>query len=157
MGNLTIISDSRIRSITATGPQYRFPEQIDFQNCRKKIAASPNEYCTRGEHVDCDALKDWRLNIFKIIDRRISFYSQNTNMLRRKPAISCRFLKLGFQELYRKHVFIPADCCCCLTTALRLMNRLPLKRSLSIITIFFQNATTFGVSVYKDEERLPTV
>ena len=33
--------------------------------------------------MECDALKDWKLNILKIIDRRISFYSQNTNMLSR--------------------------------------------------------------------------
>ena len=38
------------------------------------------------------ALKDYKLNIFKIIDRRISFYSQNTNMLPLKPKISYRYL-----------------------------------------------------------------
>ena len=51
---------------------------IDFQKCREKIAGSLNEYCNRWckrEHVEGDALKDWKLNIFKIIDRRISFYS----------------------------------------------------------------------------------
>ena len=82
-GNLKIISDSRIRSIIAKGPKYRFPVQIDFQKCREKIAGSLNEFCNRWckrEHVECDALKDWKLNIFKIIDRRISFYSQNTNL-----------------------------------------------------------------------------
>ena len=48
------------------------------------FAASLNEYCNRWckrEHVEGDALEDWKLNIFKIIDRRISFYSHNTNML----------------------------------------------------------------------------
>ena len=72
-GNLRIISDSRIRSIIAKGPKYRFPVHIDFQKCREKIAGSPNEYCNRWckrEHVEGDALKDWKLNIFKIIDRR---------------------------------------------------------------------------------------
>ena len=52
---------------------------IDFQNCREKIAGSLNEFCNRWckrEHVECDALKDWKLNIFKIIDRRFSFYSK---------------------------------------------------------------------------------
>ena len=81
--NLKILSDSRIRSIIAKGPKYRFPVQYDFQKCREKIAGSLNEFCSRWckrEHVECDALKDWKLNIFKIIDRRISFYSQNTNM-----------------------------------------------------------------------------
>ena len=58
--------------------------QIDFQKSREKIAASLNEFCnpwSKREHVECDALKDWKLNIFNITDRRISFYSQNTNML----------------------------------------------------------------------------
>ena len=48
--------------------------------------------------VECDALKDWKLNIFKIIDRRIPFYSQNANMLSRKPTISYRYLKSGLEE-----------------------------------------------------------
>ena len=90
-GSLKIISDSRIRSIIEKGPKYRFPVQIDFQKCREKIAGSLNEFCNRWckrEHVECDALKDWKLNIFKIMDRRISFYSQNTNMLPCKPKIS---------------------------------------------------------------------
>ena len=42
-----------------------------------ETAASFNEFYNRWckrEHVECDALKDWKLNIFKIIDRSISFY-----------------------------------------------------------------------------------
>ena len=53
--------------------------------------------------------KDWKLNIFKIIDRRISFYSQNTSMLPRKPKIRYRYLKLGIEEFQRKYVLAPAD------------------------------------------------
>ena len=59
--------------------------------------------------MECDVLKDWKLNIFNIIDRRISFYSQNTNMLPRKHKISYRYLKLGIQEFHRKYVLVPAD------------------------------------------------
>ena len=62
--------------------------------------------------MECDALKDWKLNIFKFIDRRISFYSQNTNMLPCKPKISYRYLKLlklGIQEFNTKYVLVPAD------------------------------------------------
>ena len=124
--------------------------QIDFQKCREKNAGSLNEFCYRWckrEHVECDALKDWKLNIFKIIDRRIFFYSQNTNMLPRKPKISYLYLKSGIEEFHRKYVLVPADkatnnvvVVCWLhyidtlsrnRVALRLMNRLPKKRSLS--------------------------
>ena len=78
----------------------------------QKIAASLNEYCNRWckrGHVECDALKDWKLNIFKIIDRRISFHSQNTNTLPCKPKISFRYLKSGVEEFHRKFVLVPAD------------------------------------------------
>ena len=98
--------------IIAKGPKYRFPAKMDFQRCREKIAASLNEYCNRWckrEHVEYYALKDWKLNIFKTIDRRISFYSQNTNMMLRKAKISYRYLKLGIQEFHRKYVLVPAD------------------------------------------------
>ena len=54
-------------------------------------------------------LKDWKLTIFKIIDRRISYYSQNTNMLPRKPKINYRYLKSGIEEFHRKYVLVPAD------------------------------------------------
>ena len=111
-GNLRIISDSRIRWIIAKGPKYRFPVQIDFQKCREKIAASLNEFRNRWckrEHVGCDALKDWKLNIFKLIDQRFSLHSQNINMLPRKPKISYRYLKSGIEEFHTKYVLVPAD------------------------------------------------
>ena len=47
--------------------------------------------------------------MFKIIDPSISFYSQNTNMLPRKPKISYRHLKLGIEEFHKKFVLVPAD------------------------------------------------
>ena len=59
--------------------------------------------------MECDALKDGKLNMFKIIDWRFSFYSQNTNMLLRKPKISYRYMKLGIQEFHRMYVLVPAD------------------------------------------------
>ena len=86
--------------------------QIDIQKCREKIVGSLNKFCNRWckrEHVECVALKDWKLNVFKIIDRRISFYSQNTNMLPCKPKISYRYLKSGIKEFHRKYVLVPAD------------------------------------------------
>ena len=82
-----------------------FPVQIDFQKCCEKIAASLNEFGNRWckrEHVECDASKYCEINIFKIIDRRMSFYSQNTNMLPRTPKISYRDLKSGIEEFHTK-------------------------------------------------------
>ena len=42
----------------------------------------------KRESVECDALKEWKLSIFNIVDKRIKFYSHNTNLLPPKPKSS---------------------------------------------------------------------
>ena len=56
-----------------------------------------------------NALKDWKLSIFNIVDKRIKFYSHNTNLLLPKPKSPFRHLKQGIQEFHRKHVLVPVD------------------------------------------------
>ena len=87
-GNLKIIPDSRIRNIVSKGPKYRFPSYIDFN---------------KRESVERYALKEWKLSIFNIVDKRIKFYSYNTNLLPARPKSSFRHLKQGiiFQPLNR--------------------------------------------------------
>ena len=54
-------------------------------------------------------MKEWKLSIFNSVDKRIKFYSQNTNLLPPKPKSSFRHLKQCFQEFHRKYVLVPAD------------------------------------------------
>ena len=73
-GNLKIISDSKIRYIVSTGPKYRFPSCIDFKQCREEIASALNDFGNRWckrEYVVPNALKEWKVRIFKIVDQRI--------------------------------------------------------------------------------------
>ena len=64
--------------------------------------------CKR-ESVECNALKEWKLSIFNIVDKRIKFYSHNTNLLPPKPISSFRHLKQGIHEFHRKYVLVLAD------------------------------------------------
>ena len=78
---------------------------IDFKSCREEIAGALEEFCNRWckrEHVESNALNSWKLNIFKIIDGRISFYCNNLDLL---PP---RHLKKGIQEFHRRFVLVPA-------------------------------------------------
>ena len=71
---MKIIPDSRIRNIVSKGPKYRFPSQIDFNRCREEIASALNDFGNRWckrESVECNAMKDWKLSIFNIVDERI--------------------------------------------------------------------------------------
>ena len=55
-------------------------------------------------------MKEWKLSIFNIVDKRIKFvFFQNTNLLPPKPKSSFRHLKQGIQEFHRKYVLVPAD------------------------------------------------
>ena len=57
---------------------------IDFSLiCRREITASLNDFSNRWckrDNVEPDALKEWKINIFKTVDTRISFYSHNTHL-----------------------------------------------------------------------------
>ena len=49
----------------------------------REIAASLNDFSNRWckqENVEPDDLKEWKINIFKIIDTCISFYSHKTHL-----------------------------------------------------------------------------
>ena len=98
--------------VISKGPKYRFPSNIDFHKCHREIAASLNDlsnrWCKR-ENAEPDALKEWKINIFKIIDTHISFYSCNTHLLSSKPKSSFRHLKRGIQDFHMNYVLVPAD------------------------------------------------
>ena len=76
------------------------------------IGVSLNDNCTRWckrEHVESNALNNWKLNIIQTIDKRISFYLNNLGLLPPKPKLSFLHLKQGIQEIHRKYVLFPAD------------------------------------------------
>ena len=61
---------------------------IDFKSRREEIAGVLQEFCNRWckrEHVESNALNSWKLNTFKIIDGRISFYCNNFDLLPPNP------------------------------------------------------------------------
>ena len=67
-----------------------------------------NQWCKR-ESVECNALKEWKLSIFNIVNKGKKVYSHNTNLLPPMPKSSFRHLKQGIQEFHRKYVLVPAD------------------------------------------------
>ena len=111
-GNLNGIPDARVRNIISKSPKYRFPSNIDFPKYRREMAASLNDFSNRWckrENVESGALKEWKINICKIIDTRISFYSPNTHLLPPKPKSSFRHHKQGIQDFHLNYVLVPAD------------------------------------------------
>ena len=147
----------------------------DFQKCREKLQHLLINFVIVGASDSTLSVmhyKNWKLNIFKIIDRRISFYSQNTNMLPCKPKISYHYLKYCIEEFHRKYVLVPADKAANnVVVVWRLHYINTLKQELSGTKTYeqisgkeksvinnhsFHKSTRFAVSVNEDQERLPT-
>ena len=108
-GNLNVIPDARVRNFISKGP--KFPSNIVFPKCRREIAASLIDLSCRckRENVEPDTLKEWKTNIFKIIDTPISFYFLNTHLLPPKPEYSFRHLKRDVQDFHMNYLLVPAD------------------------------------------------
>ena len=174
---MKIISDSRICSITSKGPKYRLPSQIDFNKCREEIAVALNEFCKRWcrrEHVGCNALNSWKISIFYIIEKRISFYTNNPDLLPPKPIskLPFRHPKQGIQQFNEKCVWAPADKASNnAIVVLRLYYINFLKSELSTAKTYElistdeksvankhcnDIVTKFAVGITEDRERLPT-
>ena len=56
-----------------------------------------------------DALKEWRSNIFNVIDKLIKFYSQNNNLLPLKPKSTFRHLKQDIKKILYKNALVLPD------------------------------------------------
>ena len=67
-----------------------------------------NHWCER-ENVEPGALKEWKINIFKINDTCISIYSRYTHILPPKPKSSFQHLKQGIQDFHINNVLVLAD------------------------------------------------
>ena len=111
-GNLNVIPDARVRNIISKGSKYRFPSNIDFPKCRREIAASLKDFssCWREPaNVEPDDLKEWKINILKNFDTRISFYPRNFHRLPPKHKSSFRHLKRGIHDFHMNYVLVPAE------------------------------------------------
>ena len=89
------------------GLDYILDERFCISICIRASASALNDFGNRWckrEYVEPDALKEWKVSIYKIVDQRIKFYSQNTNLLPPKPKSTFRHLKQGVQDFHRKYV-----------------------------------------------------
>ena len=111
-GNLNVIPYARVRNIVSEGPKYRFPSDVDFPVCRRGIAASfgdfSNCWCKR-KNVEPDALKEWKIDILRVIGARVLFCSRGAQLLPPGPGSSFCRLELGVRGFRVGCVLVAAD------------------------------------------------
>ena len=100
-------------------------------------------------------MKELRLSIFNIVDERIKFYSQNTNLLPPKPKSSFRHLKQDIQEFHRKYVLVPADKTANNVVVCRLHYINTLKQELNGTTAYEETSIDEKYVVYSHSNEIP--
>ena len=100
-------------------------------------------------------MKEWKLSIFSIVDKRIKFYSQNTNLLPLKPKSSFRHLKQGIQEFHRKYVLVTADKAANNIVVGRLHYINTLKQELNGTKAYEETSTDEKSVVYSHSNEIP--
>ena len=83
-------------------PKHRYLNELSLSGTKRPIH-------DKRENVEPGALKEWMINIFKIIDTLISFSSHNIHLLPPKPKSSFRHLIQGIQDFHMNYVLVPAD------------------------------------------------
>ena len=110
--SLGVISDSGVRCMVSKGPRCGFPSRIDFGKCGEEVASAFGDFggrwCGR-KYVEPGAVKEWRVDVFEVVGRRVEFYFQNTNLLPSRPESAFRRLGRGVRGYRRKYVLVPAD------------------------------------------------
>ena len=114
---------------------------ISVQYLLKGLNEFGNRRCKR-EYVGHKDLNEWKLSILKLVNKRISFYSQNTNLLPPKPKTSLRHLKLGIQEFHGTKAY----------------DLQPLAEERSVVNDHIcYSATKFAVCVTDGQDKFPTL
>ena len=98
-------------------------------------------------------MKEWKLSIFNIVDKRIKFYSHNTNLLPPTPKSSFGHLKQGIQEFHRKYNLVPADKA--VVVVCRLHNINTLKQELNGTKAYEETSIYEKSVVYSHSNEIP--
>ena len=101
-------------------------------------------------------MKEWKLSIFNIVDKRIKFYSHKTNLLPSKPESSFRNLKQGIQEFHRKYVLVPADKAANNVVVCRLHYINTLKQELNGTKVYKETSIDEKSVVYSHSNEIPS-
>ena len=103
-------------------------------------------------------MKEWKLSIFNIVDKRMKFYSQNTNLLPPKPKSSFSHLKQGIQEFHRKYVLVSADKAANNVVVVCLLHYInPLKQELNGTKAYEETSIDEKSVIYCHSNEIPLV
>ena len=98
--------ENSLHSFSGSKIQVSFPYRFK-KKCREETASELNDFGNRWckrQYVEPNALKEWKVSIFKIVDQRIKFHSQNTNLLPPKPKSTFRHLR-RVSRTFRESMF----------------------------------------------------
>jgi len=111
-GDLSIISDTKLRELVRKGPNYRENIPIDWKYTYQHIHAGMKE-CTKRwaekEKVDRHVLVAWRTEVMKLVSKRIKTLNKTSLKPIPPPLLSNEEILSSLSQLHRDYVLTPTD------------------------------------------------
>ena len=102
--SVKIISNLWIRSVISKGLKYRFPSNTEVYKCRGIIGR-----CFKRQHVEPNTVYVWKLSIFNMIDKWISFCSNDPKRvaLTPSPSMTRESIKFARESNFNRLCWFP--------------------------------------------------
>ena len=110
-GDLSIISNSKLRDLIAKGPKYREPCKVHWDKNLSLLYEAVDQYAlqwVKREIVELSVLSSWKEMVKRQIEGRTSKLEQNFKQPTGKMLQNVD-VKARLSDLHIKHVFVPAD------------------------------------------------
>ena len=111
-GDLSIITNNKLRKLFSKGPNYREPITPNFENAREEIVKMMNDLINTWSNkfkLDKRVFLDWKSEFEKLLSERISSVSKNFNIRKVVPTLEQISPKKALNYLQKKYVITSID------------------------------------------------
>ena len=111
-GNLSIVTNSKLRKLLSKGPKYREPVYICWDKAKKEITEGLDNYIDKlatDKGVTKMYFMEWRHFILDLVDNKINTLKDKIKSHQVKPTLTDAAAKEELNRLQNKFVIVPID------------------------------------------------
>ena len=111
-GDLRVVSNQKLRKLFTKGPNYREPTTLNYNRCRKEIAASLGmaiDNFAAKFSVNKDDFTSWKNKVLHLVDQRVEILKSKKVPSVTKPVLEDEEALSALTDLHSKFVVVPID------------------------------------------------
>lgn len=111
-GDLNLVKNPALRSVLKSGPKFREPKPIDYDQVREAVVADLDGVVQRWA-TKCDldevVFKEWRATVLEVLDERLSTLRSTASHKVEPFGLQRPDVSSALGELHKSFVLVPAD------------------------------------------------